>query len=149
MSTNLQAYQDYLVKEKNYSPLTVRAYLDDIKSFQEYLLGQSVNLEEVIYPHVRNWIVTLVEQNISTTSVNRKISALKSYYKFLLKVKQISINPLLKHKSLKTAKKVQIPFSEKELRDVFSENEYANDFEGIRNQFVIELFYTTGIRRAD
>ena len=149
MSTNLQAYQDYLVKEKNYSPLTVRAYLDDIKSFQEYLLGQSVNLEEVIYPHVRNWIVTLVEQNISTTSVNRKISALKSYYKFLLKVKQISINPLLKHKSLKTAKKVQIPFSEKELQAVFSENEYANDFEGIRNQFIIELFYTTGIRRAE
>ena len=149
MSTNLQAYQDYLVKEKNYSPLTVRAYLDDIKSFQEYLLDQSVSLEEVIYPHVRNWIVVLVEQNISTTSVNRKISALKSYYKFLLKVKQISINPLLKHKSLKTAKKVQIPFSEKELQDVFSNNEYLPDFVGIRNQFVIELFYTTGIRRAE
>lgn len=149
MSTNLQAYQDYLVKEKNYSPLTVRAYLDDIKSFQEYLLGQSVNLEEVIYPHVRSWIVTLVENNISTTSVNRKISALKSYYKFLLKVKQISVNPLLKHKSLKTAKKVQIPFSEKELQDVFSDNEYSADFESIRNRFVIELFYTTGIRRAE
>ena len=149
MSTNLQAYQDYLVKEKNYSPLTVRAYLDDIKSFQEYLFGQSVNLEEVIYPHVRSWIVTLVENNISTTSVNRKISALKSYYKFLLKVKQISVNPLLKHKSLKTAKKVQIPFSEKELQDVFSDNEYSVDFESIRNRFVIELFYTTGIRRAE
>ena len=149
MSTNLQAYQDYLVKEKNYSPLTVRAYLDDIQSFQEYLLGQSISLEEVVYPNIRNWIVTLVEHNISTTSVNRKISALKSYYKFLLKVKQISVNPLLKHKSLKTAKKVQIPFSEKELLDVFSENEYADDFEGIRNQFIIELFYTTGIRRAE
>lgn len=91
----------------------------------------------------------MVEQNLSTTSVNRKISALKSYYKFLLKVKQISVNPLLKHKSLKTAKKVQIPFSEKELQDVFSDNDYSNDFEGIRNRFVIELFYTTGIRRAE
>ncbi|WP_445724362.1 site-specific integrase, partial [Flavobacterium sp.] len=147
MSTNLQAYQDYLVKEKNYSPLTVRAYLDDIQSFQEYLLGQSISLEEVVYPNIRNWIVTLVEHNISTTSVNRKISALKSYYKFLLKVKQISVNPLLKHKSLKTAKKVQIPFSEKELLDVFSENEYADDFEGIRNRFIIELFYTTTLLR--
>ena len=149
MSTNLQAYRDYLVKEKNYSPLTVRAYLDDIQSFQEYLMDQSVSLEEVVYPHVRSWIVTLVEHNISNTSVNRKISALKSYYKFLLKVKQISVNPLLKHKSLKTAKKVQIPFSEKELQDVFSDNEYPVDFEGIRNRFVIELFYTTGIRRAE
>ena len=149
MATNLQAYQDYLVKEKNYSPLTVRAYLDDINSFQEYLKEQSINLEEVVYPNVRNWIVILVEQNLSTTSVNRKISALKSYYKFLLKVKQITVNPLLKHKSLKTAKKVQIPFSEKELQDVFSDNDYSNDFEGIRNRFVIELFYTTGIRRAE
>ena len=127
MATNLQAYQDYLVKEKNYSPLTVRVYLDDIYSFQEYLKEQSVSLEEVVYPHIRSWIVMLVEQNISTTSVNRKISALKSYYKFLLKVKQISVNPLLKHKSLKTAKKVQIPFSEKELQDVFTENDYPND----------------------
>lgn len=149
MSTNLQAYQDYLVKEKNYSPLTVRAYIDDILSFQEYLQEQSISLEEVVYPNIRSWIVTLVEQNISTTSVNRKISALKSFYKFLLKTKQISVNPLLKHKSLKVAKKVQIPFSEKEMQDVFSSIDYSNDFESIRNRFVIELFYATGMRRAE
>lgn len=149
MATNLQAYQDYLVKEKNYSPLTVRAYLDDINSFQEYLKEQSINLEEVVYPNIRSWIVVLMEHNMSTTSVNRKISALKSFYKFLLKVKQISVNPLLKHKSLKTAKKVQIPFSEKEINDVFFDNDCMNDFEGIRNRLILELFYTTGIRRAE
>ncbi|MFY7988555.1 MAG: tyrosine-type recombinase/integrase, partial [Flavobacterium sp.] len=149
MTSNLQAYQDYLIKEKNYSPLTVRAYLDDILSFENYLKQQSVSLEEVVYPNIRNWIVILVEQNMSTTSVNRKISALKSFYKFLLKVKQISVNPLLKHKSLKTAKKVQIPFSENEMKDVFLENEYSDDFEGVRNRFVLELFYATGIRRAE
>lgn len=149
MASNLQAYQDYLVKEKNYSPLTVRAYLDDINSFQDYLNQQSISIEEVVYPNIRNWIVVLVEQNISTTSVNRKISALKSFYKFLLKVKQISVNPLLKHKSLKTAKKVQIPFSEKEMKDVFFDNDYKDDFESIRNRFILELFYTTGIRRAE
>ena len=149
MATNLQAYQNYLVKEKNYSPLTVRAYLDDILSFQDYLNQQSITLEEVVYPNVRNWIVVLVENNVSTTSVNRKISALKSFYKFLLKVKQITVNPLLKHKSLKTAKKVQIPFSEKEMRDVFLDHDYVDDFESIRNRFILELFYTTGIRRAE
>lgn len=149
MASNLKAYQDYLVKEKNYSPLTVRAYLDDINSFRDYLNQQSISLEEVVYPNIRNWIVVLVEQNISTTSVNRKISALKSFYKFLLKIKQISVNPLLKHKSLKTAKKVQIPFSEKEMKDVLLDNDYSNDFEGIRNRFILELFYTTGIRRAE
>jgi len=149
MASNLQAYEDYLVKEKNYSPLTVRAYLDDINSFQDYLNQQSISLEEVVYPNIRNWIIVLIEQNISTTSVNRKISALKSFYKFLLKVKQISVNPLLKHRSLKTAKKVQIPFSEKEMKDVFFDNDYKDDFESIRNRFILELFYTTGIRRAE
>ncbi|MFD2910087.1 tyrosine-type recombinase/integrase [Flavobacterium ardleyense] len=151
MATNLQAYQDYLVKEKNYSPLTVQAYLADIFSFQDYLISdqEGLKLEEVSYSQIRSWIVFLVESNISNGSVNRKISGLKSFYKFLLKIKQISINPLLKHKSLKTAKKVQIPFSEKELKDVFEFNEYERNFEGIRNQLIIELFYTTGIRRAE
>jgi len=151
MDSTLCAYQDYLVKEKNYSLLTVQAYVADILSFQQYLLDHhsAVALDEVVYSQIRSWIVTLIENNISNTTVNRKISSLKSYYKFLLKVKQIQVNPLLKHKSLKTAKKIQIPFSEKELQDVFECNSYANDFEGIRNQLVIELFYTTGMRRAE
>ena len=151
MDSTLHAYQDYLVKEKNYSLLTVQAYVADILSFQQYLLDHhgAVSLDEVVYSQIRSWIVTLIENNISNTTVNRKISSLKSYYKFLLKVKQIQVNPLLKHKSLKTANKIQIPFSEKELQDVFECNSYANDFEGIRNQLVIELFYTTGMRRAE
>lgn len=151
METNIQAFQDYLVKEKNYSPLTVQAYLSDVQEFQLYLIDfqDAVNLETINYSQVRSWIVVLMEQNISASSINRKISSLKAFYKFLLKAKQISINPLLKHKSLKTAKKVQIPFSEKELQDVFEFNSFENDFEGIRNQLIIELFYTTGIRRAE
>lgn len=151
MITNLQAYQDYLDKEKNYSPLTVQAYLADIRSFQAYLIAvkEAIPLEEVNYTQIRSWIVDLVDNNISNTSINRKIASLKSFYKFLLKIQQITINPLLKHKSLKTAKKIQIPFSEKELQDVFEFNNYENSFEGIRNQLIIELFYTTGIRRAE
>jgi integrase/recombinase XerC len=151
MISTIQAYQEYLVKEKNYSLLTVQAYVSDILSFQSYLNNnhEATAVENVIYPQIRSWIVVLIENNISNTSVNRKISSLKSYYKFLLKIKQISVNPLLKHKSLKTAKKIQIPFSEKELKDVFEFNTYSNDFEGIRNQLIIELFYTTGIRRAE
>lgn len=151
MNSTIQAYQEYLVKEKNYSLLTVQAYVSDILSFQNYLNNnhEGISVENVVYSQIRSWIVILIENNISNTSVNRKVSSLKSYYKFLLKIKQISINPLLKHKSLKTAKKIQIPFSEKELQDVFEFNSYSNDFEGIRNQLIIELFYTTGIRRAE
>jgi len=131
--------------------LTVQAYISDILSFQEYLNNnhEATSVENVVYSQIRSWIVILIENNISNTSVNRKVSSLKSYYKFLLKIKQITVNPLLKHKSLKTAKKIQIPFSEKELQDVFEFNSYSNDFAGMRNQLIIELFYTTGMRRAE
>jgi integrase/recombinase XerC len=88
----------------------------------------------------RETAIVMKEQEMSSKSLNRKISSLKSYFKFLLKIKQIKVNPLLKHKSLKTAKKIQIPFSEKELQDVFEFNSYSNDFEGMRNQLIIELF---------
>jgi len=146
-----QAYADYLLKEKNYSLLTVRAYTDDISAFEHYIKQHDAGaaLEEVNYSLVRSWIVSLVEGGISNASVNRKMSSLKSFYKFLLKAKQIEVNPLQKHKSLKTEKKMQVPFSEKELQDVFTFNEYPEDFEGIRNRLIIELFYTTGMRRAE
>ena len=143
MVNNLQAYQEYLEKEKKYSLLTVNAYLADVLSFQQFLKDHhdSIDLEKVVYPLIRNWIVSLVENDISNQSINRKISSLKSFYKFLLKIKQIEASPLLKHKSLKTPKKVQIPFSEKEMQNVFELNEFTNDFEGVRNQLIIELFY--------
>ena len=151
MVTNLQAYQDYLQKEKNYSSLTLRAYLDDIKSFHKYLEENhdQLPLEEMNYSQVRSWIVVLVENGIANKSINRKISSLKSYYKFLLKIKQIEFNPLSKHKSLKVPKKVQIPFSEKELTNVLEIELIESDFESIRNKLIIELFYATGIRRAE
>jgi integrase/recombinase XerC len=146
-----QAYADYLLKEKNYSLLTLRAYVDDVAAFEQFIILHDAGavLEQVNYSQVRSWIVHLVENGIANTSVNRKMSSLKSFYKFLLRAKQIEVNPLQKHKSLKTEKKVQVPFSEKELHDVFAQNEYADDFEGIRNRLIIELFYTSGIRRAE
>jgi len=151
MVTTQQAYRDYLQKEKKYSPHTLTAYLNDVVEFENFLKvhDADVALETVDYSQIRSWIVSLVENNISNTSVNRKISSLKSFYKFLLKSKQIEVNPLQKHKSLKMPKKVQIPFSEKELEMVFEENDYPDDFEGIRNRLIIELFYTTGMRRAE
>lgn len=151
MVTTQQSYRDYLQKEKNYSPHTLKAYLNDISEFENFLKVHDPDsvLETVGYSQVRSWIVSLVGNNVSNTSVNRKMSSLKSFYKFLLKTKQIEVNPLQKHKSLKTPKKVQIPFSEKELEMVFEENDYPDDFEGIRNRLIIELFYATGMRRAE
>jgi integrase/recombinase XerC len=151
MINSKQAYADYLLKEKNYSLLTLRAYTDDVAAFERFVKDrdEEAELEDVSYSHVRGWVVHLVENNIANKSVNRKISSLKSFYRFLLRSKQITVNPLQQHKSLKTEKKVQVPFSEKELQDVMTDVEYPEDFEGIRNRLIIELFYTTGIRRAE
>lgn len=151
MADTKQAYRDYLHKEKNYSLLTLRAYLDDVSSFEKFIQQEDDDaiLEEVSYGQIRSWIVSLVDGGISNKSINRKVSSLKSFYKFLLKSRQITVSPLLKHKSLKTEKKVQVPFSEKELQDVITEVEYEDNFEGVRNRLIIELFYTTGIRRAE
>jgi adenine-specific DNA-methyltransferase len=114
---NQQSFSDYLQLEKNYSPLTINAYVNDIRFFQEFILEtfEQDNLLEVNYPQIRNWIVSLSDKEISNKSINRKISSLKAFYRFLLKTKQIQINPLSKHKSLKSTTKLQIPFSEKEL----------------------------------
>jgi integrase/recombinase XerC len=151
MDENLIAYQDYLIKEKNYSKLTLKAYVSDVESFGVFLFDfhEGVQFVDVGYSLIRSWIVSLVESGVSNKTVNRKVSSLKSFYLFLLKIKVITVNPLLKHKSLKVSKKVQVPFSEKEIKDVFELNGFSDDFDGVRDQLVIELFYATGIRRAE
>ncbi|MCF8321123.1 MAG: tyrosine-type recombinase/integrase [Flavobacterium sp.] len=151
MENSKTAFRDYLQLEKKYSPHTVNAYLNDLISFETYIYSEfdSDDLLNVNYSLIRSWIVTLVDAQISNTSVNRKIASLKSYYKFLLKTKQIAISPLLKHKSLKTPKTLQIPFSEKELDEVLNSINYPEGFEGIRDKLMIDLFYSTGIRRTE
>lgn len=147
----LKPFTDYLNLERNYSKLTINAYKKDISSFQEFL-GQEYqdsNLSIANYSQIRSWIVSLVETKISNRSINRKVSALNSYYKFLLKVDNIEKNPLAKHKALKTSKKIQVPFSQEEVAIVLDDLKHNNDFEGIRNKLIIELFYSTGIRRIE
>lgn len=148
---NFNAFRDYLKLEKNYSLHTVNGYLKDLEFFELFLSSQfsQEKLTEVNYSQIRSWIVALVDTNISNTSVNRKIASLKSYYKFLLKTKQIEVSPLLKHKALKTQKKLQIPFSENEMNQVLDQIKYPEGFEGIRDKLIIYLFYTTGIRRTE
>lgn len=148
---NLQAFQEYLQLEKNYSMHTVNAYVNDLLFFKEFLKTnfEQETLEDVNYSMIRSWIVFMVDNEMSNSSVNRKIASLKAFYKFLLKIKQIGSSPLLKHKSLKTPKILQIPFSEKELDNVLNEIKYPDGFDGVRDKLIIDLFYTTGIRRSE
>jgi len=147
----LKAFLDYLLLEKKYSQLTVNAYKKDIETFLNFINeeDQTTTIKEVHYSQIRSWIVSLVQKDITNRSINRKISALNSFYKFLLKIEEVNLNPLSKHKALKTSKKVQIPFSEKEIATVLDQINHDQDFEGLRNKLIIELFYSTGIRRIE
>ena len=151
MKSNKEAFRDYLQFEKKYSPHTVNAYLNDVTFFEEFnkVYFEQDSIEKVNYSQIRSWIVSLVDQDLSNVSVNRKMASLKSFYKFLLKIKQIEINPMLKHKALKTPKIIQIPFSEKELTDLIQQVDNPVGFEDIRDKLIVEMFYTTGMRRAE
>jgi len=151
MTNNKDAFRDYLQLEKKYSPHTVIAYLNDIIFFESFNKNQydQENIDSANYSQIRSWIVSLVDDAISNVSVNRKMQSLKAYYKFLLKTKQIEVNPLLKHKALKTPKILQIPFSENEVADVLNQIPNPIGFEEIRDKLIIDLFYTTGIRRTE
>jgi integrase/recombinase XerC len=151
MDNFLQAFHDYLLLEKKYSLHTVNGYCTDVSVFEAFV-KQEFNqdrLADVHYSQIRSWIVSLVEAKMSNVSVNRRIASLKSYYKFLLKVGQIQVSPLLKHQALKSPKKLQIPFSEKEIDLVLNNIQYPEGFEGVRDKLIIDLFYTTGIRRSE
>ena len=142
---------EYLNYEKNYSPHTVTAYKKDLESFQVFCKNEydESDISKLPYTIIRSWIVGLVDSDISNRSINRKISSLKSFYTYLVKTKQIRQNPLAKHKSLKVSKKVNIPFSQRELAEVLDLFHDAKDFESLRDKLIIELMYTTGMRRSE
>lgn len=148
---SLNPFLEYLNLEKNYSKHTVLAYEKDVTAFFVFLkenYGEDDPIA-VAYAQIRAWIVSLVDAGVSNQSVNRKVSSLKAYYKFLLKVGDVAISPLVKHKSLKVSKRVQIPFSEKEVGLVLQDLRETQDFVSLRDLLMVELLYGTGMRRAE
>ncbi len=145
------SFLDYLQLEKKYSQKTIIAYKNDLMSFQDFNYSKfdQKNIKGVNYSQIRSWIVSLVADKISNTSINRKISSLNSYYKFLLKTGDIKINPLNEHKALKTKSTIQLPFSETEISNVLNHLNFDKSFEGHRDYLILELLYTTGIRRQE
>ncbi len=143
-------FLEYLLLEKKYSLLTVKAYEADLKSFALFIneeFGQE-GLPGVHYSQIRSWIIKLVEHGLNNRSINRKISSLKAFYRFLLTTGQIEINPLAAHKALKTKKSIQVPFSRDEVAAVIKAIE-PEDFKTARDLSIIMMFYATGIRRAE
>jgi integrase/recombinase XerC len=150
MQHHFKAFIDYLQYQKMYSPHTVKAYEADLLSFAAFLEFNKFNsVDFVEYSIIREWIVEMSESGMSNTSINRKMASLKAYYKFLMRIEVISTHPLLKFKSLKQPKKVQVPFSSQEVDYVLQQFEASEDYEGVRNRAIIGLFFATGIRRAE
>lgn len=148
---SVTAFTAYLKLEKNYSPHTVTAYERDLKEFAAFCREdfQADGIDTANYGMIRTWMVKLVNNKLSNRSVNRKLASLKAYYRFLQRIGQIDSSPLSKHRALKTSKKLEVPFSEAEMRLLEEALPFEDTFEGIRDRLVIELFYTTGIRRAE
>ena len=148
---SLKSFFDFLEIEKKYSSNTIEAYRNDLNVFSRFLTDEFDvnNINNTNYSYVRSWIVDLVNKGISNRSINRKITSLNSYFKFILKIGLINENPLTNHKALKTQKKIQLPFSENEMLSVLDLDNFEDNFTGARDRLIIDLFYTTGIRRIE
>lgn len=145
------SFLEYLQFEKRFSGHTITAYAGDINQFLVYLhtTYEIKSAAEVNHTVVRSWVVSLMEQKITPRSVNRKITTLKTFYKFLLRQGIITENPMLKIQAPKTSKRLPV-FVEKDNMDKLLDNiDFGDDFEGQRNKLIMELFYATGIRLTE
>ena len=148
---SVKQFLDYIKHEKQYSQHTCLAYERNLMDFSVFCQEHYdlKDIEKVDYSQIRTWIVTLVEKKNSNRTINRKISVLRSYYKFLLKTETISISPLKLHRPLKVSKKVNVPFSTEEVDRLLKGDYFNQDYEGILQKTMIILLYYTGIRRQE
>jgi integrase/recombinase XerC len=145
----LDNFKNYLEAEKKYSTLTVKAYTKDLEEFIDYLESTGISFNKNIeYTFIRNWIVFLSKNKISPNSINRKVSSLKAYFKFLVNIKEIKKSPLRNHISLRTKSKVVNPLNETEMKEVF-ELFKTSKKELTRDSIIIDILYSTGLRRAE
>lgn len=147
----IETYLKYISHEKRYSEHTVNSYRNDLLQLQTFLLQFEFKnpLLEVRLKLLRAWLVSLVEDKISSRSINRKIATLRSFYKFLLMRELIDTNPTLQLKTLKTNKPLAEFIQEKEIIKLLDKVSFSDDFSGWRDKLILELFYGTGIRLAE
>jgi integrase/recombinase XerC len=148
---SISKFLDYIFLEKKFSSHTKTAYRSNLLDFKKFLFTEFnvKSIDRISYSEIRLWIVFLIEKGNSTRTVNRKISVLRSYYKFLQRVGFVDTSPLKQHKALKTSKKIYVPFSNDEISSLFNSNYFTSDYIGILEKTIIAMFYFTGIRRSE
>jgi len=144
-------FENYLRFEKRSSPHTINAYLSDIDQFNQYLhlVYGITELKEVGHQHIRSWVVQLIEQDHAASSINRKISSLKALFRYLKKLGHVSVNPLSKVVSPKGSLRLPQFVDEAGMETLFDQKLFTEDFPGVRDKVIIELFYNTGIRLSE
>lgn len=149
----LISFLNYLQFEKRYSPHTLISYTTDINQFNKYLQATYTISDPslVDYPIIRSWIVALATLKLNPKTLHRKISTLRSYFKYLHRQKLISINPTLRLRTPKIPKRLPIYLQSKEMDAVLDtvSNFKEDTFEGIRDKLIIEMLYGTGMRRSE
>jgi integrase/recombinase XerC len=146
-----ETFLQYLRYEKRYSPHTLSAYESDLLQFRDFLaVTYELNdLSQADFSLIRSWMVSLVEQKTGASSINRKLATLRTFYKFLQKQGTVSVNPMLKVKSLKAAKTLPHFIPETEINTFLNEFSFPEGFPGLRDKLVLELLYSTGIRLSE
>lgn len=144
----LKSFITYLTHEKRYSPHTITSYQNDLNQFDVYLQSTfQLDYLAVKHSHIRSFMVHLMDQKVSENTINRKISAIKSFYKFLQRNDKITQNPVKLIKAPKIPKRLPVFVDTQKMNHLLDAEAYFNDsFESVRNQLVIELLFGTGMR---
>jgi len=146
-----EKFIEYIRFEKRYSPHTVIAYESDLSQFYHFLKNQYAieDIGDVDHLMIRSWLVALMEQGDSERSVNRKLTTLKSYYRFLIKSGVVEVNPLNRITSLKTSKRLPVFLEQEKIDLMFDQVDFGEGYPAIRNRLILEMFYSTGMRLAE
>lgn len=141
----------FLEFEKRFSNHTIKAYQNDLDQFFAYLekIYGLTSVVEVRHSHVRSWIVALMQDQITPRSINRKLSTLKTYFKFLIKRQHLAKNPMLKVIGPKVGKRLPVFVQQKHMDNLFDQIDFGEDFAGRRDKLILETLYNTGMRRAE
>ena len=142
----------YLSSEKRFSEHTIKSYTTDLKQFTSFLSSEFQiidEINEISFQIIRTWIASLLEKGINPRSVNRKISTLKTYFKFLIREGELVENPMMKVVAPKSKKRLPVFIEEDQIASLLNEVQFEEGFIGQRNKLIIELFYVTGIRLSE
>ena len=147
----IQSFLDYLQFEKRYSPHTIEAYQNDLEQFFTFLIHQfdAPSIPTILATFIRTWLASLKSDDISAKSINRKASALKSFFKYQMKLGVIEVSPMVTFSSPKISKRLPEFVLEENLETLFKHVEFTDDWKGKTEKLVLQLFYATGIRLSE